>query len=257
MYKIDKNFGTGYNKGFSLKGGTIAGSSTHQSSGDMHSTNTSTTSSRMKKRGSGYGNPSATALVPSRGPAITTNIDEKSAQYQHQFKHEKSIEAVITDYPGVAPSSATPHERMSIDRSMVLRKSFRKGSDHDALNSTSSPVTQQHELHESYQQVTRNKRISTEILGSSVESTKTSQRGPSGHRRITTHIVRKVTTLSRAEEQQLPAEDLLPPAKMVRRADLEYRHTLPRTTALVPAIEPASSSMTTIRRTKVITRTYG
>lgn len=262
MYRIDKEFGTGQNKGFSLKGGTIAATSTTTGRQDreatMHSTKTSTASSSlMKKRGSGYGN-STTAIVPSRGPAITTNIDEQSAQYQHQFKHEKTIEAVITDYPGVAPASATPHERLSYDRSLVVRKSFRNGGGDPipvtqtvVAVTTTSPGHDRHDLQESYQQVTRNKRISTEILGSSVESTKTSQRGPSGHRRITTHIVRKVTTLSRAEEQQLPPEDLLPPAKMVRSSELEYRHTLPRTTAL-PAIEPASSTSTTIRRTKVI-----
>uniref|UniRef100_A0A1I8MXB1 Dystonin n=2 Tax=Musca domestica TaxID=7370 RepID=A0A1I8MXB1_MUSDO len=262
MYRIDKEFGTGQNKGFSLKGGTIAATSTTTGCQDreatMHSTKTSTASSSlMKKRGSGYSGNSTTAIVPSRGPAITTNIDEQSAQYQHQFKHEKTIEAVITDYPGVAPASATPHERLSYDRSLVVRKSFRNGGGDPipvtqtvVAVTTTSPGHDRHDLQESYQQVTRNKRISTEILGSSVESTKTSQRGPSGHRRITTHIVRKVTTLSRAEEQQLPPEDLLPPAKMVRSSELEYRHTLPRTTAL-PAIEPASSTSTTIRRTKI------
>lgn len=224
----------------------------------MHSTTKSTTSSSslMKKRGgSGYVS-SSTALMPSRGPAITTNIDDRNALFQHEFKHEKTIEAVITDYPGVAPATATPRERTSFDRSIVMRKSFRNG-DH-LMDSTSTTTvgalapSQHHEMHESYQHVTRNKRISTEILGSSVESTKTSQRGPSGQRRITTHIVRKVTTLSRAEEQQLPPEDLLPPAKMLRNSDLEYRHALSRTTA-VPAIEPApTSSMTsTTRRTKV------
>lgn len=45
------------------------------------------------------------------------------------------------------------------------------------------------------------KRLSTEVLGSSFESTKTSKFGEDGRRRITTKIVRKVTTLTRGEEQ--------------------------------------------------------
>lgn len=46
-----------------------------------------------------------------------------------------------------------------------------------------------------------NKRLSTEVLGSSFESTKTSKCDDDGRRRITTRIVRKVTTLTRGEEQ--------------------------------------------------------
>lgn len=45
------------------------------------------------------------------------------------------------------------------------------------------------------------KRLSTEVLGSSFESTKTSKFGEDGRRRITTKIVRKVTTLTRGEEK--------------------------------------------------------
>lgn len=54
---------------------------------------------------------------------------------------------------------------------------------------------------ENLQAVYTNKRLSTEVLGSSFESTKTSKRNEDGYRRITTRIVRKVTTLTRGEEQ--------------------------------------------------------
>lgn len=57
------------------------------------------------------------------------------------------------------------------------------------------------------QAVYTKKRLSTEVLGSSLESTKTSRKNGDGSRRITTKIVRKVTTLTRGEEQSL-AEDL-------------------------------------------------
>ncbi|KRG05383.1 dystonin isoform X34 [Drosophila mojavensis] len=172
----------------------------------------------------------------SRGPAITTNIDDSNLRYRHETKRERTVEAVITDYPGVAPFGTVPHERSNIERIVTFqdavdggRSSLRRTSDSSrALVPSSGAPTG------SYQQVTRNKRISTEVLGSSVESTKTSQRAPNGHRRVTTHIVRKVTTLSRAEENQQPAEDLLPPAKMIRSSELEYRRAIP------PAIESSS-----------------
>lgn len=48
------------------------------------------------------------------------------------------------------------------------------------------------------------KRLSTEVLGSSLESTKVSKKNENGTRRITTRIVRKVTTLSRGEEKSVP-----------------------------------------------------
>lgn len=51
------------------------------------------------------------------------------------------------------------------------------------------------------------KRLSTEVLGSSIESTKTTRKNEDGSRRITTRIVRKVTTLTRGEENSYP-EDL-------------------------------------------------
>lgn len=173
-----------------------------------------------------------------RGPAITTNIDDSSLRYRHETKRERTVEAVITDYPGVAPYGSVPHERTNFERTVTFQDAVdgagRRPSDFSrALVPASSSGGI---VGSSYQQVTRNKRISTEVLGSSVESTKTSQRAPNGHRRVTTHIVRKVTTLSRAEENQQPAEDLLPPAKMIRSSELEYRRALP------PAIESSSST---------------
>lgn len=61
---------------------------------------------------------------------------------------------------------------------------------------------------ENLQAVYTKRRVSTEVLGSSLESTKTSRRGENGHRRITTRIVRKITTLTKGEEKSV-TEDLL------------------------------------------------
>lgn len=177
-----------------------------------------------------------------RGPAITTNIDDSSLRYRHETKRERTVEAVITDYPGVTPYGSVPHERTNFERTVTFQDAVdgggRRPSDFSRAlvpSSTSGGgIVGGSSSSSSYQQVTRNKRISTEVLGSSVESTKTSQRAPNGHRRVTTHIVRKVTTLSRAEENQQPAEDLLPPAKMIRSSELEYRRALP------PAIESST-----------------
>ncbi|XP_016957059.1 dystonin isoform X34 [Drosophila biarmipes] len=169
----------------------------------------------------------------SRGPAITTNIDDSSLRYRHETKRERTVEAVITDYPGESPLGSVPHERTNFERTVTFQDpagNSRRVSETRAL----VPVSGSASSSAHYQHVTRNKRISTEVLGSSVESTKTSQRAPNGHRRVTTHIVRKVTTLSRAEENAQPAEDLLPPAKMIRSSELEYRRALP------PAIESST-----------------
>lgn len=213
--------------------------------------NTSTTSSSLKKnRGQVQSN--TMSNIKARGPPITTNIDDKNAVFQHEVKHEKTVKATITDYPGIAPTSSTPLERISYDRSIILRTGLLNNNSATTIEaarelvSSAPPNGQHHELQKSYQQVTRNKRISTEVLGSSVESTKTSQSAPSGHRRITTHIVRKVTTLSRAEEQQLPPENLLPPTKILRSAELKYYQTPPKS-SFAPAIEPAYSTTATIK----------
>lgn len=82
---------------------------------------------------------------------------------------------------------------------------------------------------ENLQAVYTKKRLSTEVLGSSIESTKTSRKNGDGTRRITTKILRKVTTMTRGEEQSA-AEDL------TRRA--ESRSTRTRAEMVVKAIEP-------------------
>lgn len=61
---------------------------------------------------------------------------------------------------------------------------------------------------ESLQAVFTKRKLSTEVLGSSIESTKTSRKNEDGTRRITTKIIRKVTTLTRGEEQS-KTQDLL------------------------------------------------
>lgn len=60
---------------------------------------------------------------------------------------------------------------------------------------------------ESLQAIYKKQKLSTEVLGSSIESTRTSRDNEDGTHRITTRIYRKVTTLTRGEEKSV-AEDL-------------------------------------------------
>lgn len=126
-----------------------------------------------------------------KGPAITTNLDDRNIQFEHEVTHEKSVEALITEYPPHQQSRSTTLLPSTVATTTRYRTTD-EGYDMPDSSATAGCTT--------LQEVTRNKRTSTEILGSSFESKKLSQRAPDGHRRITTHIVRKVTTLSRAEE---------------------------------------------------------
>lgn len=129
-----------------------------------------------------------------KGPAITTNLDDRNIQFEHEVTHEKTIEAHITEYPPYNPSAGYSSNKAITSGSNGNTKQithYRTESGYDLPDSAATT---------SLKAVTRNKRTSTEVLGSSFESKKLSQRAPDGHRRITTQIVRKVTTLSRAEE---------------------------------------------------------
>lgn len=63
-----------------------------------------------------------------------------------------------------------------------------------------SDITSTKEHYSNIEAVVTKKRLSCEVLGSSLESTRTSQQGEDGSRRITTTILRKVQTITRGEE---------------------------------------------------------
>jgi GTP cyclohydrolase II len=124
------------------------------------------------------------AVVP-LSQSSSTSVDSKGIKFRHDVIHEKTVEAVITDY------------RSNDSRGL---------SDRDVVDSSNSALVysvpvKDEDSSKSLLQVTRNKRLSTEVLGNTMETMKTSERGVDGHRRHVTHIVRKVTTLSRAEER--------------------------------------------------------
>lgn len=160
-----------------------------------------------------------------KGPPITTSLDDRRIQFQHEVKHEKTIEALITEFPPgddyrppgsrsyssdrtskklyethTSSSSSSPQRLTAVPSSSLndVSRDVSRDVIHYATNNDNGyDVT---DNVQSMQAITRNKRTSTEVLGSNFESKKLSQRASDGHRRITTHIVRKVTTLSRAEE---------------------------------------------------------
>jgi dystonin len=152
-------------------------------------------------------NPPGSALVP-RGSAITTSVDERGVKFRHDVIHEKTVEAVITDYRN--GDSRYVSDRDVVDSSNALTYSV--------------PVRDTGKSSMDLQQITRNKRLSTEVLGSTMETTKTSQRAPDGHRRHVTHIVRKVTTLSRAEERE-QANNMIKFSNDKRTIELGYSAT--------------------------------
>lgn len=162
-----------------------------------------------------------------KGPPITTSLDDRRIQFQHEVKHEKTIEALITEYPPGDDYRPPGSRSYSSDRtSKKLYESHTSSSSPQritAVPSSSLNDVSREVIHystnndngydvtdnvQSLQAITRNKRTSTEVLGSNFESKKLSQRASDGHRRITTHIVRKVTTLSRAEENA-QSQDLI------------------------------------------------
>lgn len=148
------------------------------------------------------------ALVP-RGSAITTSVDDKGVKFRHDVIHEKTVEAVITDY-------RNGNSRNVVGRDVV-----------DAGNALMYSVPIRDDDRSAYdQQITRNKHLSTEVLGSTMETTKTSQRAPDGHRRHVTHIVRKVTTLSRAEERE-QANNMIKFSNDKRTIELGYSASIP------------------------------
>lgn len=83
-----------------------------------------------------------------------------------------------------------------------------------ASSPTENPISDLQAIH-------TKRRLSTEVLGSSIESTKTSRRGENGTRRIVTRIVKKTTTLTRGEEKSV-AEDLTRRAQQRSLQDTRY-----------------------------------
>ncbi|XP_035790471.1 dystonin-like isoform X6 [Anopheles albimanus] len=141
----------------------------------------------------------------SRGPAITTNLDDSNLRFRHEILNEKVIEATVTELPDVIDGINRDHWR-------ALPSSLAYGNELVVATQPPSAAT--------VTEVTRNKRLSTEVLGSTLETTKTTD----GNRRMTTHIVRKITTLTRAEEQA-QADNMIRQNRDVKTTEIGYMRT--------------------------------
>lgn len=103
----------------------------------------------------------------------------------------------------------------------------REGGDRDDVNGGVVPHNDVNNL----QAVYTRRQLNTEVLGSTVETTKTSRRPSSGMRSVTTRIVRKTTTLTRGEEHSVTET-------LVRRAGERALVQVPERVVLQPDIQP-------------------
>jgi len=103
----------------------------------------------------------------------------------------------------------------------------REGGDRDDVNGGVVPHNDVNNL----QAVYTRRQLNTEVLGSTVETTKTSRRPGSGMRSVTTRIVRKTTTLTRGEEHSVTET-------LVRQASERALVQVPERVVLQPDIQP-------------------
>ncbi|XP_055530762.1 dystonin isoform X46 [Wyeomyia smithii] len=142
-----------------------------------------------------------------KGSAITTNLDDSNLRFRHEIMNEKVVEATVTELPEVIGT-------MNRDHWKGLPSSMSYGNELVSAPRSSGNGNVVAE-------VTRNKRLTTEVLGNTMETTSTSQRASDGHRRMTTHIVRKITTLTRAEEQA-QADNMIRQNRDVKTTEIGY-----------------------------------
>lgn len=101
----------------------------------------------------------------------------------------------------------------------------REGGDRDDVNGGVVPHNDVNNL----QAVYTRRQLNTEVLGSTVETTRTSRIPSSGMRSVTTRILRKTTTLTRGEEHSVTET-------LVRQAEERSLVQVPERVVLQPAI---------------------
>lgn len=111
--------------------------------------------------------------------------------------------------------------------SRLFVQGTREGGDRDDIN---GDVVPHHDDINDLQAVYTRRQLNTEVLGSTVKTTKTSRRPSSGTRSVTTRIVRKTTTLTRGEERTVTES-------LVRRADDQAVVQAAERVVLQPAIQ--------------------
>ncbi|XP_045525138.1 microtubule-actin cross-linking factor 1 isoform X21 [Pieris brassicae] len=159
--------------------------------------------SSLKKPQSEVGSPITTSL---NLPSVPRSLRESLT------RHETVYDG---NYPGVE------RYRSGSYNGRIVHEGNQTHFEYDGESALAVPTSAGGRGISEMQAIHTNKRLSTEVLGSSLESTKISKKDDSGQRRITTRIVRKVTTLTRGEEKS-SMEDLR--GREVRRSSEQYRH---------------------------------
>ncbi|XP_064074947.1 microtubule-actin cross-linking factor 1 isoform X22 [Vanessa tameamea] len=162
------------------------------------------------------------------GSPITTSLNLASVPRslrESLTKHETVFDG---NYPGFERSSyRSGSYREEGYNGRIVHDGNQTHFEYDGESALAVPLSAGGRGVSELQAIHTNKRLSTEVLGSSLESTKISKKDDSGQRRITTRIVRKVTTLTRGEEKA-SLEDVR--GREVHRSAERYRHVETETT---------------------------
>lgn len=159
------------------------------------------------------------------GSPITTSLNLASVPRSLRESLTRSETVYDGNYPGLErPSSHRSGSYREEYNGRIVHDGNQTHFEYDAGDSALAvPLSAGGRGISELQAIHTNKRMSTEVLGSSLESTKISKKDDSGQRRITTRIVRKVTTLTRGEEKA-SMEDLARGPREVHRSSEHYRH---------------------------------
>lgn len=156
------------------------------------------------------------------GSPITTSLNLASVPRSLReglTRHETVYDG---NYPGIERSSYRAGSyREDSYNGRIVHDGNQTHFEYDGESALAVPTSAGGRGVSELQAIHTNKRMSTEVLGSSLESTKISKKDDSGQRRITTRIVRKVTTLTRGEEKA-SLEDVR--GREVHRSAEHYRH---------------------------------
>ncbi|XP_049879738.1 microtubule-actin cross-linking factor 1 isoform X17 [Pectinophora gossypiella] len=159
------------------------------------------------------------------GSPITTSLNLASVPRSLRDSLTKHETVYDGNYPGMERTSSyrSGSYREESYNGRVVHDGNQTHFEYDGESALAVPTSAGGRGVSELQAIHTNKRLSTEILGSSLDSTKISKKDEQGQRRITTRIVRKVTTLTRGEEKA-SAEDVARGGREVHRSAEHYRH---------------------------------
>lgn len=156
------------------------------------------------------------------GSPITTSLNLASVPKSLREGLSRNETVYDGNYPGMERSSSyrSGSYREESYNGRVVRDGNQTHFEYDGESALAVPTSAGGRGVSELQAIHTNKRLATEILGSSLESTKVSKKDDQGQRRIMTRIVRKVTTLTRGEEKAAAEAR----GREVHRSAEHYRH---------------------------------